>query len=116
MEQKLTGQAVEGGGAMDDSDDSSASTSGIDSLHSKLIRLGVLVSGCDGDTEDSGRVLVVDGGTLVYALDPGIRRLFLNVAKRFHSVMCCRATPLQKVKLKNVPNSAVSALTPVSVL
>ena len=69
----------------------------MDSLHTKLIRLGVCTTKCNGDQDDSRRVLVVDGGTLVYALDPSIKRLFLSVADRFHSVMCCRATPLQKV-------------------
>ena len=56
-----------------------------------------------GTTEgESGGVilpkgLVVDGRTLSLALRPGLVSLFLNVAKRCHSVICCRATPLQKV-------------------
>ena len=41
--------------------------------------------------------LVVDGHTLSLALQPRLVSLFLNVAKRCHSVICCRATPLQKV-------------------
>lgn len=95
MEQKLSDSEGEGG--LDNSDDSNASTGPMDSLHSKLIRLGVLNSKCEGELGDARRVLVVDGGTLVYALDPSISRLFVNVARKFHSVIGCRATPLQKV-------------------
>ena len=97
MEQKLSD--VDGEGALNNSDDSVTSMGRMDSLHSKLIRLGVFSSMCEGGLGDTRRVLVVDGGTLVYALDPSISRLFVNVAKRFHSVIGCRATPLQKVGL-----------------
>lgn len=95
IQQQLTGGESREEESLDDSMDSV--TSAIDSLHSKLIRLGVCRTRCNGDQDDSHRVLVVDGGTLVYALDPSLKRLFLSVADRFHSVMCCRATPLQKV-------------------
>lgn len=42
--------------------------------------------------------LVVDGPTLTYALSPGLKELFLCVACMCKSAMCCRATPLQKVR------------------
>ena len=42
------------------------------------------------------KALVIDGPTLQHALDPALRCLFLDVAKRCHCVICCRATPLQK--------------------
>ena len=42
--------------------------------------------------------LVVDGPTLTHALSPGLKELFLSVACMCKAVMCCRATPLQKVR------------------
>lgn len=100
MEQKLSGQVTEEGeGTLNDSNDSVASVGAADSLHAKLIRLGVCQSKCDdGSPGDTRKVLVVDGGTLLYALNPSVRRLFLNVARKYHSVIGCRATPLQKVR------------------
>ena len=96
IERKVVGREGE---SMEESGESLDSIAGI---HSKLIQLGVCKSKCDGGVaaEDSSRrqILVVDGGTLLYALDPSLKKLFLNVAKNFHSVLCCRATPLQKVR------------------
>ena len=84
---------------LDNSEDSISAPQ--DSLRSKLIRLRM----CRGDggsrgTEGGGeekKALVIDGSTLMHALDPSLRKLFLEVADEFHSVLCCRATPLQKV-------------------
>lgn len=47
-----------------------------------------------------GRVakgLVIDGGTLQFALQPSLRLLFLDVAKCCDAVICSRTTPIQKV-------------------
>ena len=41
--------------------------------------------------------LVIDGRTLMYALEEPLNRKFLDLAKRCQVVLCCRATPLQKV-------------------
>lgn len=43
------------------------------------------------------KALVIDGATLVFALQDSVKELFLEVAKYCKSVICCRATPLQKV-------------------
>ncbi|XP_050679934.1 phospholipid-transporting ATPase VD [Leptidea sinapis] len=46
----------------------------------------------------AGRALVVDGRTLTYILARGSSLVapFLSLARRCSSVLCCRATPLQK--------------------
>ncbi len=41
--------------------------------------------------------LVIDGKTLGYALDQNLEQDFLRLAKHCESVLCCRATPFQKV-------------------
>lgn len=49
-------------------------------------------------TETSQPVgLVIDGRTLMYALEESLNQKFLDLAKRCQVVLCCRATPLQKV-------------------
>ena len=45
------------------------------------------------------KALVIDGTTLELALQPCCRALFLEIASRCQAVICCRATPLQKVRL-----------------
>ena len=43
--------------------------------------------------------LVIDGKTLAYALDQNLEHDFLRLASHCNSVLCCRATPFQKVLL-----------------
>ena len=40
---------------------------------------------------------MIDGGTLPFVLNPVLNPVFLNVARRCVSVICSRATPIQKV-------------------
>lgn len=49
------------------------------------------------DCDSKKRALVIDGRTLAYILDQPLDEIFLNLARRCTSVLCCRATPLQKV-------------------
>lgn len=41
--------------------------------------------------------LIIDGITLAFTLEKPLDTLFIEIAKRCESVICCRATPLQKV-------------------
>ena len=52
------------------------------------------------DYSSSGppKALVIDGATLVFALQDSLKDLLLEVTKYCKSVICCRATPLQKVQ------------------
>ena len=55
---------------------------------------------CEGDLDSyhsSPKALVIDSISLQFALRPTLKNLFLNIAKCCRSVVCCRATPLQKV-------------------
>ncbi|XP_062707400.1 phospholipid-transporting ATPase VD isoform X2 [Aedes albopictus] len=53
---------------------------------------------------DKGRALVVDGKTLTFILDlrSNLTKPFLRLTKYCSSVLCCRATPLQKAFLVKV--------------
>ena len=54
-------------------------------------------------TEQRSKALVVDGQTLVFALKQTCSKLFLTLAKECSTVLCCRATPLQKVWYRYCP-------------
>jgi len=47
---------------------------------------------------------VVDGKTLIYILDKraNLQKSFLALASRCSSVLCCRATPLQKAYIVRI--------------
>ena len=47
-------------------------------------------------TKEREYAMVIDGGTLSHALNPDVERLFLALTQMCKSVVCCRATPLQK--------------------
>ncbi len=63
-----------------------------------------LKSGDDAGFALRRRALVVDGKTLVYILDKraNLQRLFLDLASHCSSVLCCRATPLQKAYIVRI--------------
>lgn len=42
--------------------------------------------------------LIIDGETLKFALRPRLRKDFILLAKNCHAVICCRTSPLQKVR------------------
>ena len=43
--------------------------------------------------------LVIDGKSLMYALDPSSRGMLLNLCLNCHAVVCCRVSPLQKAQV-----------------
>lgn len=53
---------------------------------------------------NKGRALVVDGKTLTFILDKksNLTGPFLSLTRRCTSVLCCRATPLQKAYIVKV--------------
>ncbi|XP_045478925.1 phospholipid-transporting ATPase VD isoform X1 [Harmonia axyridis] len=54
--------------------------------------------------QDSGRALIVDGKTLTFILDrrSKLTKPFLQLTTLCNSVLCCRATPLQKAYIVKV--------------
>lgn len=44
--------------------------------------------------------LVIDGKCLMYALDPSLRGILLNLSLNCSSVVCCRVSPLQKAQVE----------------
>lgn len=60
---------------------------------------GSVVSDADSSSQSGKNIaLVIDGKTLVYILDKraNLQESFLKLSSKCSSVLCCRATPLQK--------------------
>ncbi|KAI8321958.1 phospholipid-translocating P-type ATPase, partial [Martensiomyces pterosporus] len=54
--------------------------------------------------------LVIDGQSLKYALEPDISPLFLELAVRCQSVVCCRVSPLQKALVVRLVKDGLGTL------
>ena len=54
--------------------------------------------------------LVIDGKTVAYALEQNLEKDFLRLANHCNSVLCCRATPFQKVEMTRVTNLIYTAV------
>ena len=62
--------------------------------------------------EAQNKSLVVDGPSLTFALDEGLKADFLDLLKRCRSVICCRVSPMQKAEVVGlVKQSSKSDLT-----
>lgn len=46
--------------------------------------------------------LVIDGKVLMYALDPSLRVMLLNLSLNCSAVVCCRVSPLQKAQVRSL--------------
>lgn len=58
-----------------------------------------------------GFALVINGHSLVHALQPRMELLFLDVASNCKAVICCRVTPLQKALVVDLVKRHKKAVT-----
>lgn len=58
-----------------------------------------------------GFALVINGHSLVHALQPKLELLFLDVASSCKAVICCRVTPLQKALVVDLVKRHKKAVT-----
>ncbi|CAL1265829.1 unnamed protein product [Larinioides sclopetarius] len=63
------------------------------------------------ESDKRQRALVIDGRTLAYVLDKPLAELFLNLAQHCTSVLCCRATPLQKAYIVSLVKESLDVIT-----
>lgn len=59
----------------------------------------------------SSSVLVIDGKTLAFALQKDLQGDFVKLARRCRSVLCCRATPLQKGEVVKLIRHELKVMT-----
>ncbi|KAJ4849836.1 Phospholipid-transporting ATPase 3 [Turnera subulata] len=55
--------------------------------------------------------LVIDGKCLMYALDPTLRVILLNLSLNCSSVVCCRVSPLQKAQVTSLVKKGARKIT-----
>ncbi|RDX79899.1 Phospholipid-transporting ATPase 3, partial [Mucuna pruriens] len=55
--------------------------------------------------------LVIDGKCLMYALDPSLRVMLLNLSMNCHAVVCCRVSPLQKAQVTSLVKKGARKIT-----
>ncbi|OMO57251.1 Cation-transporting P-type ATPase [Corchorus capsularis] len=55
--------------------------------------------------------LVIDGKCLMYALDPSLRIMLLNLSLNCSSVVCCRVSPLQKAQVTSLVKKGARKIT-----
>lgn len=58
-----------------------------------------------------GFAVVIDGETLRYALDPGLKPLFLALTTQCETVVCCRVSPAQKALTVKLVKEGKDAMT-----
>jgi len=51
-------------------------------------------------TSQQAFALIIDGKSLVYALEDNMKGMFLDLATRCASVICCRSSPKQKALVR----------------
>lgn len=61
--------------------------------------------------EFGGFALVINGHSLIHALDSKLELLFLDVASSCKAVICCRVTPLQKALVVDLVKKHKKAVT-----
>lgn len=59
----------------------------------------------------AGFAVVIDGETLRYALDPGLKPLFLEFTTQCSAVVCCRVSPSQKALTVKLVKDGKKAMT-----
>ncbi|KAL1925326.1 uncharacterized protein VTP21DRAFT_209 [Calcarisporiella thermophila] len=65
----------------------------------------------DDEKTETKHALVIDGESLKYALEKGVREKLLELGKRCASVICCRVSPLQKAKVVRLVKHGLNAMT-----
>ncbi|MBA0638180.1 hypothetical protein Godav_022213 [Gossypium davidsonii] len=55
--------------------------------------------------------LIIDGKCLMYALDPSLRIMLLNLSLNCSSVVCCRVSPLQKAQVTSLVKKGAHKIT-----
>ncbi|KAL8581296.1 hypothetical protein ACOMHN_028322 [Nucella lapillus] len=62
-------------------------------------------------TEEQTYAMVIDGQTLNWAMAPETDKIFLMLTQRCQSVVCCRATPLQKSNVVKLVRQNLKKMT-----
>lgn len=65
----------------------------------------------DKEHKSGGFAVVIDGETLVYALDKSLKDMFLELTTQCETVVCCRVSPSQKALTVKLVKDGKNAMT-----
>ena len=65
----------------------------------------------DEEPENIALSLIIDGKTLVYALDDTVRKDFINLCTKCSAVICCRVSPSQKAEVVELVQTSTGAIS-----
>ncbi|GFR72418.1 phospholipid-transporting ATPase [Elysia marginata] len=91
--------------------DSSPSNMGSQASLFSVLSLFSMGGGGAGSGEGLNHALVIDGKTLAYAISPELERRFLKICLHCRSVVCCRATPIQKASVVKLVRDNLKKMT-----
>ena len=63
------------------------------------------------NNEQSAVSLIIDGKTLVHALNDNLRKDFIDLCSSCNAVICCRVSPLQKAEVVELVQEHTKAIT-----
>ncbi|GFO46882.1 phospholipid-transporting ATPase [Plakobranchus ocellatus] len=69
------------------------------------------MGGVGNDAGQLNHALVIDGKTLAFATTPELERRFLKICLHCRSVVCCRATPIQKASVVKLVRDNLKKMT-----
>ncbi|KAJ1377291.1 P-type ATPase [Sesbania bispinosa] len=98
-------QALEKGG-----DKSAISKASRESIRRQISEAAQQVTSSRG-TSQKAFALIIDGKSLTYALEDNIKGMFLELAIRCASVICCRSSPKQKALVTRLVKSGTGKTT-----
>ncbi|KAJ1406289.1 P-type ATPase [Sesbania bispinosa] len=81
-----------------------------ESVHRQISEGAKLLSASIG-TSQQAFALIIDGKSLTYALEDNIKNMFLELATRCASVICCRSSPKQKALVTRLVKSGTGKTT-----
>lgn len=74
-------------------------------------RKGMTAEEEEEEGKTGGFAVVIDGETLRYALDDGLKGMFLDLTTQCETVVCCRVSPSQKALTVKLVKDGRDAMT-----
>ena len=81
----------------------------LDSTREEIVRELSKEKASQNETEDLS--LIIDGKTLIHALEQSVRQEFIDLCTRCSAVICCRVSPIQKAEMVELVQEYTQAIS-----
>ena len=81
----------------------------LDSTREEIVRELTKEKEAKNETEDLS--LIIDGKTLIHALEQSVRQEFIELCTRCSAVICCRVSPIQKAEMVELVQEYTQAIS-----